>query len=437
MRPTIRFLSTFALTVAIVPGHLAADPPEPESIETLIEQLGHKHFRVRQAAGKSLEARGEDALPLLRKSLNHSDQEIRRRAEVLTEKIERNLLLSPKRVTLQVTNRPLDQVLKDIGRQTGYRLVYQANGQSQKVTLNLKDALYWDAMQEICSSAGLSYNVDELQGQVYLYPQNTFSPYVSVNGPFRFVASTLSYNRFINLANLPRNGVDPNQQQDTLGFNFFIQAEPKTPLLAVGAPRVLKAEDENGLSLLPHNAEAEYTVRYEDFNQFRAFQHQSSLQMHKRNKDSQKAKIIQGKVMLTLLSSVRPDATVENLSVGMKKKASGTGSYAEIDVEALTPQNKDYFVTLHIKRRGTIPENDYNWINTLQQKLELLDEKGRKFTCQGINSFIGNTPTTVHGIYVFNPPLEGEVGKPVKLVLNQWLTLSEEVEFTFKDLPLP
>ncbi len=446
MYPTIRILSIVALILGIQPSGISVEPPgtqSPVSIDILINQLGHKHFRVRQAAGKSLEERGEEALPILRKSLEHPDLEIRRRVEVLTEKIERNLLLSPKRVTLKMTNRPIGEVLKEITRQTGYKFEYQDNnGQREggpKITLDLKDASYWEAMQKICSTAGLSYNGDEQQGHVYLYAQNTVSPFTSMTGPFRFVASNFSYNRYLNLANLPKNGIDPNLQQDNLGFAFFIQAEPKAPLLQVGTPRLLKAVDENGGSLMPHSVgEAEFTVRYYDFNQYRSFQHQANLAMHKSNKDAQKAKLIQGKVMLTLLASVRPDAVVDKLSVGMKKKLSGTGISAEVEVQDLKEQNnKNYSVTLLIKRRGAVPENDYNWINTVQQKLELVDERGRKYICQGASNFLGNTPTSVHGTYIFYSPQGVEVGKPVKLILNQWLSISQEVEFEFKDVPLP
>ena len=69
----------------------SADKPDgqPVSIDTLIAQLGDKSFRVRQAAGKALAERGEEALPALRKALESKDEEVYRRAEVLTQQIER------------------------------------------------------------------------------------------------------------------------------------------------------------------------------------------------------------------------------------------------------------------------------------------------------------------------------------------------------------
>src|SRR5476649_1745874 len=89
----------------------------PPSIETLVAELGHKNFRVRQAAGKSLEERGEEALPILRLALTSNDEEVRRRVEVLTQKIERSTLLNPKRVTIQMKNQPIEEVVKELARQ--------------------------------------------------------------------------------------------------------------------------------------------------------------------------------------------------------------------------------------------------------------------------------------------------------------------------------
>src|ERR1700737_4419283 len=84
------------------------------SIEVLITQLGDKNYRVRQAAGKLLEERGEEALPLLRKSSDSADEEVRRKIEVLTQRIERSALLTPKRVTMVMKDRPIEDVIKEL-----------------------------------------------------------------------------------------------------------------------------------------------------------------------------------------------------------------------------------------------------------------------------------------------------------------------------------
>ena len=50
---------------------------------------------------------------------------------------------------------------------------------------------------------------------------------------------------------------------------------------------------------------------------------------------------------------------------------------------------------------------------------------------------LNGTPTVVQATFQFAPPPDGKIGKPAKLVYNQWVTLSHEVEFEFRDVPLP
>src|SRR4051812_25546816 len=88
-------------------------------VETLAARLGDKDFRARQAAGKALEDIGEAALPALRRAADSGDEEVRRRAEVLARKIERAALLAPRRVTLALKGRPVDEVVKELARQSG------------------------------------------------------------------------------------------------------------------------------------------------------------------------------------------------------------------------------------------------------------------------------------------------------------------------------
>ena len=247
------------------------------SIDALIVQLGDKNFRVRQAAGRELADRGEEALPALRKALDSKDEEVHRRVEVLTEQIERNVLLSPKRITVSMKNQPIQSAVNELARLTGYKLQFQG-GQARTVTIEMEKATYWQVLEKICDEGQLSPGFDDQRGIVYLYQQNTISPYTYLNGPFRFVAQNFSYNRYINLANLPRNGFDPNMQPDSanLSFGFIIQAEPKTPILSVSPPRLIKAIDENGLSLAPRVDDNQQFVNVQ-FNEgnglYRNYQH--------------------------------------------------------------------------------------------------------------------------------------------------------------------
>jgi hypothetical protein len=416
---------------AVRAADVAGTSPLPP-IEKLIAQLGDRNFRVREAAGRALEARGEESLPVLRKAGAGADPEIRRRVEVLTQRIERSVLLTPKHVSLVCKNTPVKEVVADLSKQTGYQIQWQGNDNA-RVTLNLPHATYWEAMDRLMLDTGCAMNIDDQHGAVFLNQQDTYSPYCYHSGPFRILALNFSYNRYVNLMNLPRNGIDPNQQNENLSFAFMVSSEPKVPLAGIGEPRLTKAEDENGQSLLAR-IDNEYGVRLYDNGTFRRFELQAQVAMHKTNKDATKARLIRGKLPVMLLASQRPEVTIEKIAA-LKKKQTVTGTTVELEVEDVQEQNKTYAMTLTIKRLGRNPDPDPNWVNNVWQRLELLDAKGRRYQSQ-ITNFLNNSATMIQANFQFMPG-NGEIGPPVKLVFNQWVTIPHEVEFEFRDVPLP
>src|SRR5437870_1068666 len=116
-------------------GALDQVTPAPTA-EQLIGQLGHREFRVREAANKTLLERGMSALPALRKAKDHKDPEVRRRIEALLAPLEAAAEVAPKRVTLHIKQRPLRDVIKDLAKQSGYKIELwpdaQFNGDREK-----------------------------------------------------------------------------------------------------------------------------------------------------------------------------------------------------------------------------------------------------------------------------------------------------------------
>lgn len=82
--------------VPVIAGALLFGPPlraddkpdKPDSIPTLIAQLGSGDFKKREEASKKLKAIGKEALPLLKEALNSDDPEIASRAGAIIKRIE-------------------------------------------------------------------------------------------------------------------------------------------------------------------------------------------------------------------------------------------------------------------------------------------------------------------------------------------------------------
>jgi hypothetical protein len=83
------------ISTALLLGFGAADPAagtaaQPPDIAGLIQQLGSRRFKEREAASKVLDRVGEPALePLRRAAKDDADAEVRRRAQALVERLER------------------------------------------------------------------------------------------------------------------------------------------------------------------------------------------------------------------------------------------------------------------------------------------------------------------------------------------------------------
>ena len=104
--------------------------------------------------------------------------------------------------------------------------------------------------------------------------------------------------------------------------------------------------------------------------------------------------------------------------------------------EAKEAQGKTYQIAMTARRAGKDQPHDYAWTNSLHQRVELTDAKGNKFLSHGFN-WTNGTPTSVQGTFIFGDGGNAQIGKPHKLTYYGWVTTQHQIEFEFKDLPLP
>lgn len=146
-----------AALCGVARGELTAK--QEKDAEALIQQCGDKDFKLREQATKSLIDMGMDVLPVVRKAGQETtDAEVKMRcayvASALIEKAELGPL-EPSKVTLEVKDKPLGEALKELARQSGNRLLKMDPVlEDHKVTVSLKDVVYWQAVDEVCKSAG-------------------------------------------------------------------------------------------------------------------------------------------------------------------------------------------------------------------------------------------------------------------------------------------
>ena len=131
-------------------------------ISELIQGLGNSSFEIREKSQRDLELLGEPALESLRIARKSDDPEVRRRADALVKKIEvesdNKKLITPKKITMKHMDVPVAEVVADLVKQSGYRIVLEDKSrifETKKISVEIRDAPFWEALQTIARKADL------------------------------------------------------------------------------------------------------------------------------------------------------------------------------------------------------------------------------------------------------------------------------------------
>jgi hypothetical protein len=424
------------------------------ALDRLIEQLGDSDFRKRDEAARRIEAEGMKAVPALKKALGHPDAEVRRRVYDLIPHIERASFVTPRRVTLKMSNKPLRAIFDEVTKQTGQKIEFWTTPNMAKQThsCDFKDATLWQVLDEMCRAAKLvvqpNYGGDE---RIILQNQGGYTPYVHHAGAFRFVPTGFQMYRNMDFG-LVGNTASTPHRNETLTLTFQVFSEPRIPLLGVGEVRLTAAYDNDKNSMLApaNNGGIEGDVmiqwggmggmgmppgmvRYGGGN--RSYMQQTQLQLHRRSERANKLKVVRGELPVILLVEQKPVVVADNvLKAKGTKHTAGTTTFHFEDVTV--QPNKQCQIKLTITEDNKENPNDWTWMNTMLQRIELQDGKGNKFQSYGTN-FHNSGPNRVQLTLTYGTPPNGKIGAPSKFVFQQWRTMQHLVRFEFKDLPLP
>ena len=209
--------------------------------------------RTREGVGGAGAARGR-ALPALRAACDAKDPEVRLRASALVDKTEALMLTQPTLVTLDFRDRPLIEVVKEVGDQAGIKLaLVPENARAWRARVTLREPAplpFWKALDRLCDAGHVQYNLGtqgrpatESPSSRSSRPMTRPAGPTSDLGPFRVQLLSLHFQRDVTFASGPR----PIEQ-------FFAQvqvaAEPRLSVSQGGPIQVLEAVDDRGQSLM-------------------------------------------------------------------------------------------------------------------------------------------------------------------------------------------
>lgn len=412
-----------------------ATPP----VEKLIEQLADSDFQVRDKAARAIEALGVEALPALKKAREHADPEVRRRIEQWIPALERALVLSPKAVTIKLTNRPIREAYEALAKQTGYKieLGQDAEREKQVFSFDLNKTPFWEALDKLCEAAGVVLQQGYGNENIHLQFQDRYTPFVHRSGPFRLVAQGFDYGRSVQFGSLPKTPNSLEQpQSEYLRFNFNIAVEPKLPLLGIGEAKLTEALDDQKQSMAPmRNGNVENVMVRRGsywYGGYRSNNLSTQVALAMPAKSARFLKVIKGTVPLTLLAEQKTFVVSKEILKAKGQKLTAGSTIIEI-LEVTPKQNKQCEIKMSVRQENKDGGVDYNWINSLYNRIELQDDKGNKFAIYGSSTSTNGN----HAQLTYNYAPSGNAGAPTQLVYHDWVTLQHELQFEFKDLPLP
>jgi hypothetical protein len=396
-------------------------------IDGYIAQLGSKDFRQRNEAKTVLEQLGPIALPHLKAALQKTtDPEVKRHLTTLIPSLEQQKALAPTQITFKAENKPLKEVIKELEKQSGYKIELVAgNVKNDQLAISVTwdKVSFWEAVQTLTEQCGLMiqegwYGNDNMT--VRFIQGDAPSSYIQLHGPFRVSATGFYYNRNILFNN--RGQAPSNNVTETLQMNLTVSVEPKMPLLSARPPIFTEATDDAGDSLiLPINPQ-----RNSYHHGYRSYMHQISGQL-KPAAGGRRLKSLKGTVPVTVVAQTNPLITIDKL--GEAKNKTVKQNSTTINIQEVTQNNGHPGIKMSITESTPGGQNDYTWMNSIQQRIEVFDDKGTKLQSYG-GSWSMNGNNSINGTFTYS-------GVPAKLVYYEWHTLSYQVPFSFTDLPLP
>lgn len=423
------------------PRNSTANSLRPK-IDQLIALLGHEKFIQRVGAMDGLEKLGPIVLPQLQEAINKPpDPEVRRRLEEVILKLETAGALNPSLINLKVTDKPIRKIVEEIGRQSGYKVeLWPPGGNDERdkrtLTLELKDATFWQALQQVCDLGGLNFQ-DGWYGNdnmtIRLQSGDAIPGFICLEGPFRVVARGMNYFRNMDFAtargNNPLQGGEA-RRTESLTLNMSITVEPRLPLYGVGAATITEALDDLGQSLKPAPAQQQ-AMRQSYYSGYRGYMQHVNVTLNPMP-NGRRIKSLKGTIPVTLIALQRPKIVIDKLGE-LKNHSVKSGSTTLVIEEATKNGNQ---VTLKLNISEAVPrgaQQDYSWVNTVIQRIEVQDEQGAKL--QSFSSSWGMNGNGVQGTFTYGG--NAGAGAPHRLIYYDWITRAHDVPFTFQDLPLP
>ncbi len=250
-----------ASSVLLADGDAVATEEMKSQVRQLSRQLDATELSQREAAEQKLIELGPAVLELLPPVTPRTSAEVKERLARVRDKLQRQeaeAVVQPRRVSLDVTDAPLSEVLQSISQQTGNKLVSYREQLGQeaadpKLTLKLESVPFWEALDR---------TLDVAEASVYAYADDVTDALAIAgrpDGELSRLDRTLSYSGpFCIEATRMESQVDLRSPRNrSLQLELDLAWEPRLKPIHIELPlSKVEAVDETGTPLEISDGEA-------------------------------------------------------------------------------------------------------------------------------------------------------------------------------------
>ena len=251
-----------------------APPPDAAS---LVARLGSGTVAEREESARAIEAMGREALPALEAALRSPDAEVRSRVLSVWERVQKGLLVRPSMVRLEDGERPLREVVRSIGRQSGIAIEISQHGPERFI--NAREPVpipFWQAVERLGLGRGYLHNTGPGGNHLPTLEFGGAEPAYSsmISGPFRITLESIHDHRDRLLISGPWLGLNDadsiitiprtaREREARFYIDLGMMVEPRMWFTQEGPARAIEAVNDRGQSLVRRETtrvEADYSV---------------------------------------------------------------------------------------------------------------------------------------------------------------------------------
>ena len=424
-------ITTIILLTATMPLAALDDAGEELSgqVRKLVRQLGSSMVADRDAAEDALIELGRPALDVVEKFIPHPDAEVNSRLLRVQETLYKQAVESATAatmVTLQVDGKPLSEVLAMIEEQTGNRVVdkrqkFGQEADDPKITLDLKDVSYWQALDKVLDEAELTtynYTGEKSATAVIARPLGTM-PRVDMaaySGVFRFEPTQVEAIRDLR-----------NPSNRVLKLFLEVSWEPRlAPITVSQALDDLTLTDEDGQRLEitrggAIGADINSSVAATDLE----------IPLVLPSRDVEKIATLKGDIAVLIPGRVEQFTFHK---IGDAKDAEQKKASATVILQTVRKNNAIYEVrmVLRFDKAANALESHRGWV--LNNEAYLLDKDGQRVDHAGYET-TRQTANEVGFGYKF--VVEGDINDYQFVYHTPAAVVQKQISYVLKDIPLP